>query len=352
MAVSFIRLASARRNTLAMCLFAALSAGASAAPKDNAGSFVPERPQRTTLPNQSLLGAGGERDALFGTEHAAKSQSLRLSGNVVSVTSCADDGSVGTLRDAIENAADGDTIDMSDLTCSLITLQSGALVSSVATLAIQGPGVDALTIDGDDTTRVLEGTNLDVSDVTIAHGMRDSYTGGGCIFTYGDLSLTRAKVSACKGIISSSSAAGGAAIVLGNLTMHDSAITGNTATGLTAAGGGGAFVAGTASLYDSIVSGNTVEATQDYAAGGGLSVIGDIALHGSTITGNKATSADGRAYGGGLHAKNAVEISILDASTISNNTAHSDTNWSYGGGVNSGMYGAATSTAIVPGSPD
>lgn len=271
---------------------------------------------------------------------------MHLSGNLIPVTNCADDGSVGTLRKAIEAAADGDTIDMSDLQCSLITLQSGALVSAVTTLAIQGPGVDALTIDGGNAGRVLEGSSFDISDLTIAHGLSLSYVGGGCVFANGDLSLTRTKVSACLSISGNASAPGGAAVVLGYLTMHEAAIVGNTTSALTSAGGGGALVAGAATLYDSTISGNKAQATQGTALGGGLMVFGNVALHASKITDNTATSVDGRAYGGGIHTQGGAELLVREASTVSGNHAHSDSNRAYGGGVNSGVFGYAVATAV------
>ena len=89
--------------------------------------------------------------------HALPSHAAGASGHVVAVSTCEDDGSPGTLRAAIDGASDGDTIDLSGLACSLITLHSGPLISPVATLTIRGPGVDALTIDGNDLYRVLQG---------------------------------------------------------------------------------------------------------------------------------------------------------------------------------------------------
>ncbi|MGH8174378.1 MAG: hypothetical protein ACREPX_14660 [Rhodanobacteraceae bacterium] len=308
MGVSFVRLASARRTALAMGLCAALTAAAGAAPP--------------------------------------RSKNLHQTGNLVPVTTCADDGSAGTLRKAIEGAADGDTIDMSELQCSLITLQSGALVTSLPNLAIQGPGIDALTIDGGNADRVLQGMTLDVSDLTIAHGVSLSYTGGGCIRTNGDLSLTRTRVTACLNA-STSAAGGGSAFVLGNLTMRESMLLGNKASGVTFGEGGGAFVVGAATLYSSSISGNTAQAGQDTALGGGLMALtGNVTLHASNIDGNTATSSGARSYGGGIHAQGGGYVLILDASTVSGNIAHSESDSAYGGGINSGAYGYAVPTKV------
>jgi hypothetical protein len=344
MRFSFDRLASARRNTLAACLLVALTASAGAAPSGNAGPAHSTREQQFGA--ERLLQQVRERGGLARAADSANATRVRTAGNNIAVTSCADDGSDGTLRKAIEGAIDGDTIDMTHLACSLITLQSGALVTTAANLVIDGPGVDALTIDGNNADRVLQAKNLDISDLTIAHGLFLGYQGGGCIYADGDLSLTHAKVSACLSISGTLSAPGGAAIVLGNLTMHDTVIVGNTASGLTSAAGGGAVVVGLATLYNSIVSGNMAQATQYNSFGGGLLVFGNATIHASKITDNTAKSTDGRAYGGGLHAQGGTDVAILESSTISGNTAHSDSNGVYGGGVNTGVYGYAAATTI------
>ncbi len=76
-------------------------------------------------------------------------------GNTLPVTSCTDDpGDPGSLRNVLASAAEGDTVDLSALTCSTITLVNGALDTSVLgehhlyDVTLQGPGRDALTIDG------------------------------------------------------------------------------------------------------------------------------------------------------------------------------------------------------------
>src|SRR5689334_21127068 len=56
------------------------------------------------------------------------------------VTSCLDDGGFDTLRHAVQTAANpSDTIDLSKLTCSKITLINGALSVGTQNLTITGP---------------------------------------------------------------------------------------------------------------------------------------------------------------------------------------------------------------------
>ena len=328
------RLAAARRTTLTTCLCAALAAGTGIGHAD-AVSGVTGNPSATRHASFSLFSNLSKRSGA--REHV-------VSGNLIPVTKCEDDGTDGTLRKAIEGAADGDTIDMSGLSCSLITLQSGALVSPVPDLILKGPGIDALTIDGNDTDRVLQGAYLDISDLTIAHG--SVTTGGGGVLANGDLTLTRAKIYSCHVANATNDGVGGGALVLGNLTMHDAVIAGNKVDGTDHAVGGGVAVGGTATLFDSTIAGNDAEASQAQAYGGGLFANGMITLHGSSITANVAHSTGGSAYGGGMHSPMS-DLAVLDGSTITNNVVLTDLLGSHGGGVSSGtiyQQGPATVT--------
>ena len=269
---------------------------------------------------------------------SAASGSHAASGNLVTVASCADDGSPDTLRAAIEGASDGDTIDLGDLSCSLITLQNGPLVSQVMNLTILGPGAAALTIDGNDSVRVLQGFNLDVEGIRIADGRASSAGGGACVYAH-NLSLTDAILAHCV-TLTAANAIGGAAFVSGDLTMHGASIVNSGAAGATSVMGGGAFVGGSATLFNSMISGNNVQAGE-MAYGGAISANGSITLHASVIEGNTAQSSTASAYGGGLHSFGA-DISILDGSTISGNSARSDHTYAFGGGVNVGAAGTPT----------
>jgi len=341
------RRAFARRNALAACLAVALTTTAGAGHARDPDSLTnPHAAPSGDTVMQALLRAAWADNPLFAKLGTPAARPARATGNVVPVTSCADDGTAGTLRDAFENAADGDVIDMRGLTCSLISLQNGALASPVLNLKLLGPGVDALTIDGNNGGRVLEGTNLDIADLTIAHGLESSNVGGGCVLANGDLSLTHVGIKTCVAIAVADSVGGGAAMVLGNLTMRDSTIGNCRSTAFINAGGGGAVVAGSVTLYDSTISGNTAEASDGNALGGGLVALGDVTLHASNILDNTARTEGGFAYGGGIHVQGAIDVSVLDASTVSGNTAHSDAKWSYGGGINSGVYGVADASLV------
>lgn len=325
-------LATARRTTLTLSLCAALAAGGAIRPADALSGSTDARASAPPAHGAVFPSLA----AMLAFAPSSDAHSIAVTGNTIPVTSCDDDGSDGTLRKAIEVAADGDTIDMTSLACSLITLQSGALVTAVANLSLSGPGVDALTIDGNASDRVLTGTSLSISDLSVKDGVTLSNQGGGCISTTGDLTLTRARVAGCSVVVSSGSAPGGGALVLGNLTMNDAEISGSTASGQQNAGGGGAFVIGTSTLDESTIDGNLAEGGLANAYGGGLMGFGEVTLHHSAISSNRAETSSGRAYGGGLQVRGDITVAISDSS-VDGNSAYSLGDATYGGGINDGI---------------
>ncbi|MFZ2235264.1 MAG: right-handed parallel beta-helix repeat-containing protein [Dokdonella sp.] len=250
------------------------------------------------------------------------------------VTSCADDGSAGTLRSVLDTAISGDTVDLSALTCSTITLTTGALETVEDDLRLLGSATSRLTIDGNAQDRVLlhlaSGT-LTVENLDIANGFQIS--GGtdigyaGCLGSAGNITLINSNVRNCTAIGVGSY---GGAVVSDLLTMRNSTITGNTAfgdhpTNTTASYGGGVFVYGV-DILDSTISGNIAKGTDNFPLthfeiGGGLFIAGGGRIERSTIADNLAYR-----YGGGL--ANEDDITIVN-STISGNVARQDT----GGGL-------------------
>jgi predicted outer membrane repeat protein len=101
------------------------------------------------------------------------------------------DSGAGSLRQAIANAAPGDTINFA--ISGQITLTSGPLFIE-QDLTITGPGPNALTISGNNATEVLNvgDVNLSISGLTIANGVTSG--SGGAINMFADpstaLSLT------------------------------------------------------------------------------------------------------------------------------------------------------------------
>jgi hypothetical protein len=267
---------------------------------------------------------------------------------VVTVSNCKDSGP-GSLRQAVANASEGDTIDMtglspaSDPSCgtSTITLETGSIVVTRNSLTIDGPGMDKLTIasdltrpipalrsfehDGDGTTS--NGT-LSISGLTLSKGFVYSSTAtaaGGCIYSKENVSLTNVRVSDCIAHVRGANyAEGGGIAVVHDLRLRGSIVSGNQAVGITAGNGGsvalggGVATGGDIYAFQSTISGN--DATGTTAAsligvGGGLYAHGGANIRYSTISGNFA----GKGIGGFL-INGGYEAKFVD-STISGNAA-------------------------------
>src|SRR5207244_7311426 len=94
--------------------------------------------------------------------------------SILTVTSAADDGSVGTLRAVLASASGGDTIQFAkQLKGQAITLTQGQLVVSQS-LNIDGLGADKLTISGNAASRIFDigsGATVTISDLTLTSGL-------------------------------------------------------------------------------------------------------------------------------------------------------------------------------------
>jgi hypothetical protein len=270
-------------------------------------------------------------------------QAARRSGDdpiVLPVTSCADDGSPGTLRAVAAVAQDGDTIDLTQLTCSTITLEHGAIDTSVLgtnplrSLTIRGPGRDALTISAANASAVflmgMPGTyrypgTLTLSNLTIADGAK--YDTAACVSAFSEyLVLDHVAISDCHTRIVAGRPSGGAVkafkVDVTGSTIRDSSLT---AVDRNVAAGGGVW-AYQATLVGSTISGNSVVAPlafafQDYrTAGGGVYVWGSATLSTSTISGNsvEATVEGEDAIGGGVATR--IHLTVT-GSTFDGNVA-------------------------------
>lgn len=265
----------------------------------------------------------------------------------LAVDNCNDSGP-GSLRDTLATAVDGDTIDLAGLTCSTITLTSGAMHVDAA-VEIQGPGRDLLTIDGNagDLVLVTYGPSLRLADLTLANGASSDGVGG-CLWAAGNLEFVNARSTGCvAGNGSNDSAFGAGLDALGDVMLVNSIVTGNSATAAGSARGGGIYAGGVTYIVGgSIISDNLATVSGQYgeSRGGGLfSLQSVVVAEASRITGNRVEALDesanySTAYGGGIHVGVGGEAIMLGA-TVSGNTAHSELGWSYGGGINAGEYG-------------
>ncbi len=344
-----------KRKLLALCLCAAFAemATASALRVDVPLQWplAHERRAQTTALRARLDAMRVSRPAKLGSQP-----------RVLEVANCADDDSSGSLRTQVELALSGDTIDLTKLACSTISLSQGALKVELDDLTLIGPGADRLTLDGGNRDRIIlhpaSGT-LTLQGLTIANGRFDAVDNdigfGGCVATGAALVLRDSVIRDC---LSVGVGSYGGGVLSGFLTMQNSTISGSTAfgdhpTNGTAAYGGGAFSYGV-EIIDSTISGNSAIGTDNaplshFEIGGGLFIArnggrierstindnfairfaggltqeGNLELVNSTISGNWTEQDDG----GGLRVRQVTSVNI-ENSTITGNHAGS-----HGGGI-------------------
>jgi hypothetical protein len=238
------------------------------------------------------------------------------------VTTC-DDPGAGGLREAVASASSGDSIDLTKLSCSKITLSKGAIKVTQSSLYFVGKGQ---TIDGHEKGRVFDhsGTGtLKFSTLKIVNGTFESPTqpDGGCIYSAGSVVLSNVTVADCHLNSSGTAYARGAGLfTTGGLTMTRSTLSGNTATADTSSPlGGGAYVGG-----DLVASYSTIEnnatlpgsGTDSRSRGGGVRTHRAVTIRNSTIAENYAQIGAGAYFGFA-----SPYTGTISNSTISSNVA-------------------------------
>jgi uncharacterized protein (TIGR03437 family) len=184
----------------------------------------------------------------------------------------------------------------------------------VGSLTINGPGANLLTISGNNASRVFNigsGHTVNLSGMTMTNGNGVGLggTGGGCIYSDGNLTVTNSTISN-----NSTGANGGGILSQSKLTLTNVQVTGNQAS----AGGGGVYLQDA----DGVFTGSTFNANTAGGGGGILYQEDDehtLRLVNSTVSGNTAGS------GGGIQHfchSGFSRIEIVN-STITGNTAGS-----------------------------
>ena len=231
------------------------------------------------------------------------------------VTDLTDNASdTGSIRYAVNNAANRDTIDFSGAGASgTITLTNGALLIKQS-VTIVGPGANLLTISGNNQCPVFllnGGLTVSLSGLTIANG-NSSIGGsgfGGGIANGSGTTLTVSN-STFSGNSAGSSGEGGGIANTGTLTVSNSTFSGNSAS----SGQGGAIANGSASatltVSNSTFSGNTASGGQ----GGAIYSGGTLTVSNSTFSGNSASS------GGGILNYNSGATVTITNSVVAGNT--------------------------------
>ena len=233
-----------------------------------------------------------------------------LPATIIVVTNTNDSGP-GSLRDALAVANDGDTIDATGVSGTIL-LTSGEL-QITHNVTINGPGAGNLAVNGNMTFRVFENlaSTVTISGFTITNGWSSGDHGGG-ILNHGGLTLSDSIVSASH---AGNGGSGGGIFVDGGgtLTVTNSTISGNGAC-CEQSYGGGIFNGGTLTVIDSTINSNGAS-----SGGGGIASGGQLTVMNSTISGNSSFVLPG-GFGGGMTLFSGTAATVTD-STISDNGA-------------------------------
>jgi hypothetical protein len=225
-----------------------------------------------------------------------------LPGSIIVVTNTNDSGS-GSLRDALATANDGDTIDATGVSGTILLTSDELQITHNVT--INGPGAGNLAVNGNGTFRVFENftSNVSISGFTITNGLTADENGGGGILNRGGLTVSddsivsnHAFTQLADGIGGGISNSTGAALTVIGCTINDNG---------TNCAGGGIYSSNAQLVFmDSTISGNTAQAVGPPCVGfgGGIFSFGGTAMvTNSTISGNAAFAGGGgiRNDGGG-----------------------------------------------------
>jgi hypothetical protein len=268
----------------------------------------------------------------------------RLLATIITVTSGADSGA-GTLRQAISDAAPGDTINFAP-SLTAVTLTSAELLIDKS-LAINGPGANLLAVQrattiGTPEFRIFDISpntlsNVTISGLTIANGIYRaviafSFSGGGISATSVVLTITGCTISGNQGI------RGGGIFANGNVTVNliNSTLSENSADDA----GGAILTIGTLNVTNSTISNNSAA-----GRGGGIALFNQtMSVTNSTISGNSAGLAGTNPGGGGIWSGEASTSATIKNSIIARNTSTS-TAPDFSGGFTSQGYNLIGNTS-------
>ncbi len=238
--------------------------------------------------------------------------------NIITVTNTNDSGP-GSLRQALADANDGDTINFA--VSGTIYLTSGELLIEDS-VVISGPGQFQLTVRPAQGAyfrifHVMPDDTVTIGDLTISNGDSLTETGGALLndhatTTVMNCSLT-SNVSWYRGGAIDNAGVGGS----GTLTVLNSSLTGNYAGSNKGGGDGGAIYnesGSTLTVVNSTISNNTAYMIENFGGAGGgiLNNGGTLDIDNSTISSNQAGAS-----GGGIWSYGPTTITN---STISNNS--------------------------------
>ncbi len=241
------------------------------------------------------------------------------------VTTTADSGP-GSLRAALACASDGDIIDATGVSGTILLTSGELLVTKSVTII--GPGPGNLAVDGNAASRVFHITNavtVTISSLTITNGHTAGLNfpddaGGGIYNDHATLT-----VSDCTLIGNSATGSGGGIDNFGMLTIANSTLSGNSA----GYGGGGIYNDGRTGSASLTVVDSTLSLNRAVSGGGiwndGNNGSATLTVSNSTLSGNSSQYEGGGIYNAAFNGGSAT-LTIAN-STLSGNSA------TFGGGI-------------------
>jgi hypothetical protein len=213
-------------------------------------------------------------------------QSVRAA--TVTVTNTNDSGG-GSLRQALADANDSDTIDFS--VTGTIALTSGELLVNKS-ITISGPGAGQLSVNGNAVSRVFHissGKTVAVSGLTITNGYANGSHGGGIYNDHATLTVNNSTISGNSAVYDGSNGGSGGGIAndgscgSATLTINNSTISGNSDDYY----GGGVYNDGSGGCARLTITNSTISDNYGPGVGSGIANIdGTLTLDNSTLSDN------------------------------------------------------------------
>ncbi len=261
--------------------------------------------------------------------------------NVITVTNGNDSGP-GSLRQALADANDGDTINFDPSVATVILTTAELAIDKSVTLSA-APQMVTVARSSQTEFRifhVMPGHSVEIDGLTISGGHITGGNGGGILNDNSTLTIAHCSVSGNAIANFSGNNFGGGIHNSGTMTLNQVIVNNNNAPPPAIPSGGGISNTGTLIIIAGTVQGNT-----GFFSGGGIYNTGMMSISGSTISSNQLGNP-GHNGGSGGGIVNYGTMTIQD-STISGNTAlGGDLQGGDGGGI-SGDNNTITNSTIT-----
>jgi hypothetical protein len=250
----------------------------------------------------------------------------------ITVTNGNDSGP-GSLRQALADAHDGDTINF-DPSVNMVTLTTAELVITKSITISASPQMVAVVRSSQVEFRifhVMPGHSVEIDGLTIFGGHITGGNGGGILNDNSTLTITHCTVDANTIVSAESVNVFGAGIYnSGTMTLNQVSVNNNN--GVYCGCNSVPFGGGISNTGTMIIIAGTVQGNMAYYAGGGIYNTGMMTITSSTISDNR-TDNPGHFGGDGGGIENDGTMTIQDSTISGNRALGGGFDGGYGGGV-------------------